>query len=263
MRRADDRPRPTAANQLAVPRIDVIQANRPATGVLSPDREMAIRGAGLSGARIVIRIPKAGPTSIIGAYEDALAAPQVLTEVVKAEEEGADAVVINCTADTGVDGAREAVAIPVVGVAEAAFHLAAQLADRFAVLTFNARTARRFRSMAARYGMSDRLSGIRSVEIALEKLPDSETLAIELERAAVLAVKEDGAEAIILSCTDFELAAAPTRERLRASGVDVPLLKPFEIGLHQAESLIAMGLAHSKLTFKAPDGRDTSPSRRQ
>jgi allantoin racemase len=233
-------------------RIDVIQANRPARGRLSPEREAAIRRTSLTGATVVIHVPDGGPRSIASAYEDALAAPHVIRLARLAEAEGADAVVVNCTADTGIEAAREALAIPVVGVSEAAFHLAAQLCHRFSVLTFAARIAPRFRAMAGRFGLADRLASVRSVELPLETLPDPDRLADDLASMAAQAIREDGAEAIILGCTDFELAAGEAGARLAAAGMEVPLLKPYDIGLHLAESLVSMRLTQSKRAFPTP-----------
>ena len=47
---------------------------------------------------------------------------QQLVEIAKAEREGADAIVIACFDDTGLDAARALAAIPVIGICEAALH---------------------------------------------------------------------------------------------------------------------------------------------
>src|SRR5215217_7391921 len=111
-------------------RIDVVHANVPPRG-LSPEREQAILRAASPETRVVIRLPANGPSVIASTYEDARAAPAVLDAVLSAEADGADGVVVNCTADTGVEAAREAVRIPVVGATQAALHLTAQLCRRF------------------------------------------------------------------------------------------------------------------------------------
>jgi allantoin racemase len=51
-----------------------------------------------------------------------------------------DAIVIACFGDPGLDAAREASAVPVLGIAEAAFHAASFLATGFSVVTTLART---------------------------------------------------------------------------------------------------------------------------
>lgn len=240
-------------------RIDVVQANRPSGGVLPP-AEAAIRRTASPGTRIEFRIPDSGPSSIASAYEDALATPRVLEAARAAEADGADAVVINCTADTGVAAAREALSIPVVGVSEASFHLAAQLAHRFSVLTFAERIGARFRAMAAEWGMAGRLASVRSVEQPLEGLAEAGSLAGDLAAAAAIAIRTDGAQLLILGCTDFELAGPALADRLRDAGLTVPLLRPFAIGLAQAETLVALGVSHSKRAYPTPPILERSDS---
>ena len=233
-------------------RIDVVQATVPATGKLDETRIRAIQAAGSPRTEIQIRMPQDAPTSISSRFEDAIAVQGVLTQVIAAENEGADAVVVNCTADTAVQAAREAVRIPVIGVSEASFHLASQLSDRFALLTFAERIAPRFRSMARAWGLAHRLVAVRSIETPLEEVTPSEELVEDLVSEIRSTVKEDGAHLVILGCTDFELSAESVAARLRDEGLDVPLVKPFQTGVHLAESLVAMGISHSKLTYPLP-----------
>ena len=63
---------------------------------------------------------KLGPASIESAVDEVLAAPGVVEAAIKAESDGAQAVVIDCMLDPGLDAAREAVSIPVIGCGEAA-----------------------------------------------------------------------------------------------------------------------------------------------
>ncbi len=233
-------------------RIDVIQATVPAAGALDPGRLRAIEQAGRPGTQITVRLPKGAPTSITSTYDDAMATPGVLAEIRAAAQEGAKAAVVNCTADTGVEAAREAVGIPVVAVSQAAFSLAAQLSDSFSVLTFAARIAPRFEAMARRWGMAHKLMSVRSVETPLETIDDHEALAKDLAREAELCVRQDGAHAIILGCTDFELAADAMAKHLKGRDIVIPLLRPFAIGVYLAEDLAAMRLSHSKLSFPTP-----------
>lgn len=236
-------------------RIDVVQATVPAAGALDGGRARAIRAAGSPTTEIRIRLPRNAPTSISSRFENAVAAPGVLRQVIEAENEGADAVVINCTADTAVQAAREAVRIPVIGVSEASFHLASQLSDRFSVLTFAKRIAPRFYAMAREWGLSHKLVSVKSIETPLEKIADPGKLADDLAAGVRSSVTEDGAQLVILGCTDFELAAENVSAQLRAGGLDIPLLKPFKTGVCLAENLVAMGISHSRLTYPLPCGK--------
>ena len=59
-----------------------------------------------------------GPASIESRYESALAVPDVVAKIVQAEQDGMDAVIVDCMDDPGVEAGRELVSIPVVGPAE-------------------------------------------------------------------------------------------------------------------------------------------------
>lgn len=65
----------------------------------------------------------------------ALETPALVKKIIEAERAGFDAVVQSNTFDPGVEVARCAVRIPVVGVLRASCHFAATLCDRFGVIT--------------------------------------------------------------------------------------------------------------------------------
>ncbi len=74
--------------------------------------------------------PAMGPASIESHYDEALAVPGILTEL-----HGADAYVIACFGDPGLDAAREVADGPVIGIAEAAMHVATLVSRGFSVVT--------------------------------------------------------------------------------------------------------------------------------
>jgi len=59
----------------------------------------------------------------------------MLARIAQAEKAGADAHVISCFDDTGLDAARSIAQAPVIGIAEAAFHVASMVGTRFSVIT--------------------------------------------------------------------------------------------------------------------------------
>ena len=61
--------------------------------------------------------------------------PGMLEEILKGEKAGMDATVIACFDDTGLEAARCCASGPVIGIGEAAFHLASLIAHRFSVVT--------------------------------------------------------------------------------------------------------------------------------
>ena len=76
-----------------------------------------------------------GPASIESAFDEALALPDTIAKIVQAEQEGADAVVVDCFGDPGVDAGREATEMLVLGPAQTSMHLAALLGQKFSVVT--------------------------------------------------------------------------------------------------------------------------------
>jgi hypothetical protein len=76
-----------------------------------------------------------GPVSIESDFDDVLASPYIVGRAIEAEQEGCDAVVIDCFGDPALHAAREAVRIPVIGAGEAAMRLAATVGHQFGVVT--------------------------------------------------------------------------------------------------------------------------------
>ena len=164
-----------------------------------------------------------------------------------------DAFVINCSADTGLAACREAVNIPVVGAAQPAFHLAAQLTHRFSVLSFLERVNQRFEEMAWNWGLAHKLASVRSVEIPLLNFFDEQDVLVQkLFDAGMQCIQEDGAHGLILGCTDFEDVYQPLKEKFQEANVPVVLFQPYVIGVYQAYQLVMMGISQSKLTYPRP-----------
>lgn len=194
-----------------------------------------------------------GKPFIEGDFEDAYAVPGTVEAAIAAEREGMDAIIINCTADTGVSACRECVSIPVTAPTESAMHLAAQLSHRFSLLTFSRRTIPRFEKMAWKFGLGHKLASVRSVEIPLEKMDhQDEGLVRSLTLAGMQCIEADGAHCLLMGCTAFELVSQQLREKLAVKGRPVLILEPYWVALQQAESLVRMKLKHSKLSYPNP-----------
>src|ERR1041384_5712763 len=111
-----------------------------------------------------------GPASIEGAYDDAFAVPGLLARIGQGEADGADAHVIACFDDTGLDAARALADAPVVGIGEAAFHAATMVAHRFAVVTTLSRSVPVLENNLLRYGLERRCARVRATDVAVLEL---------------------------------------------------------------------------------------------
>src|SRR5260370_40280545 len=155
----------------------------------------AAKAAASPGVEVRAVNPDFGRPSIEGFFDEAFSVPGLIAEIGKAGD--ADAFVIACFDDTGLEAARSATPAPVVGIGEAAFHLASLIAEKFSVVTPLARSIAPIERNLAKYGLAARCARARAADVpalALEE-PGSDarrTLERELERA----LAEDDAQPI-------------------------------------------------------------------
>jgi allantoin racemase len=198
-----------------------------------------------------------GPASIESVRDEALAVPSVLSRVRAAEEEGMDAVVLDCMADPGLDPARELASIPVIGPAQAAMHLAAMLAHRFSVIAVLEQGIPRVHRQILGYGLAGKVASVRAINIpVLEMGEDRERVIQAVIQESARAVREDGAHFIVPGCTEMIGMAPLVQEGLTKRGCEVPVIDPPAVAVKLAEGLVDMGLAHSKRTYPPPPDKE-------
>lgn len=194
-----------------------------------------------------------GPVSIESEYDEAIALPGILKQVSIAESEGMDAVIINCASDPGIDAARELASIPVIGPAQAAFSLSTMLAQKFSVIAILERDIPDLDRMFRVYGVLDRVASVRVMGIPVLDLFKDQDKAIDaMTSAALLALREDRAEAITFDCTGLTGIVADVKSNLLQEGFDVPVIEPVASAVKLAESMVDLGVSHSKLTYPDP-----------
>jgi allantoin racemase len=186
--------------------------------------------------------PEFGPPSIEGAYDDAFAVPGLLARIAEGEADGADAHVIACFDDTGLEAARSLAATPVIGIGEAAFHTACFLAHRFSVVTTLSRSVPVIEHNLLRYGLDRRCARVRASDIPVLELGDPASNArARIAEEIARALDEDCAEAIVLGCAGMaDLAASLSQE------FGVPVIDGVTAAVALAEGLAALKLTTSK-----------------
>ncbi len=197
----------------------------------------------------VARLQK-GPSSIECLYDDAAAAPQVVEIAIAAERDGVHAVIIDCMNDPALEAAREAVRIPVIGAAQSAMLMASLLAHRFSIIGTAARDEYPNERLVHRYGLTRKYASTRSVNIPVPELAsDQNRLLNVLVEQSLLAIRQDGAHAIIFGCTGMKGMASRVEKRLREQGIDIIVIDPSQAALKWAELLVGLHLAHSRITY--------------
>jgi allantoin racemase len=181
--------------------------------------------------------PVEGPAAIESAEDEALAIPPML-ELIRKAAPRHDAVVIACFSDPGLREAREIVTIPVVGIEESSLHLAVQLGRRFTILTSRAARVAAKIEHVEHLGLSSRLASVRPLEMGvLEMDADPDRAVARILEVGSAAVREDGAEVIVLGCAGLAGHAAALGPALGVAVVD-----PSPVALATAEMLVRLHL---------------------
>lgn len=187
------------------------------------------------------------PEAIQSASDAAVATPLVLARVREANREGFDAIVLACFSDPGLEAAREQSEALVLGIQETSLHIATILGHKYTIVTPLAKRiaskqqdVRRFRAEAA--CASVRALGLTVLETEADPQRTKEVV-IEVARTAV---KEDGAEVLILGCAGMAGYAADVERE-----VGIVVIDPTVVTLKVAEALTELGVRHSKLGLYA------------
>ena len=202
----------------------------------------AARSVAGAGVTIDAVSPQHGPASIEGHYDEAMACLGLLDEVRRGEAEGADAYVIACFGDPGLDAARELARGPVLGVAEAAMRSASDRASGFSVVTTLRRTVVIAEHLVDKYGLRGHCRRVRACDIAVLELenPESDayrTILAECRRA----LAEDDCGAIVLGCAGMADLCHRLSEEL-----GIPVIDGVAAATATAEALVRARLATSK-----------------
>jgi allantoin racemase len=170
----------------------------------------------------------------------------------EAQTEGCAAGVIGCFYDGGLRELREALDMPVVGMAEASMFLAATLGHRFSVIVGRRKWIPKMHDNAILAGLDRRVASFRSVEMGIpEMLAAPERLEERVIEQASRAYQEDGAEVALLA----EIVS-PSLAR-RARELPIPLLDPgaacWKWAEMAADLYLTQGLSHARAPgYEAP-----------
>jgi allantoin racemase len=208
------------------------------------------RRAAAVGTELIGVTTKGGTRNIDSAFGDYLSGAYMLRTALEAVAlHHPDAVVLAGFGRVGNDALREALTVPVVSIAEASMALACLLGHRFTTLTMLQQFIPYQQDLVRLWGFEAKCGSVRAINVNVEEcVTDRERTLRELSEQIQTIVREDRSEVVILACAglcgyDLELA--------RLAGV--PVLDPVAVGVKVAESLVALGLSHSKLRkFAAP-----------
>jgi len=221
-----------------MPATKILIVNPNTTASMTDTIAAAARAAAARGTEISAVTSPMGPASIEGFYDEAFAVPGLIQALLNAPD--ADAGIIACFDDTGLDAARSVARFPVVGICEAALVTAGQVAKRIAVVTTLPRSIVPLEELIRRYGFAERasVSACNVAVLDLEKPGSGAEQKLEAEIALAL---DKGAEAIVLGCAGMaDLALSLSRK------FGVPVIDGVAAAVKQAEALVGLKLTTSR-----------------
>jgi len=199
----------------------------------------------LGGSEVTSHLRK---SQALAGLHHALETPALVKKVIEAERLGFDAVVQSNTFDPGVEVARCAVRIPVVGVLRASCHFAATLCDRFGLIAPLDSHAVYARRIIENYRMGRFISGIQAIKTyETGDLSAYHDLLVERMLAVGKELIAQGAQAIIpLGGRLVPYVVSPLE--LEAE-LKVPVINTKLVGIRHAETLVNGKTSHSLQSY--------------
>jgi allantoin racemase len=186
--------------------------------------------------------------TVQSAYDATLSTIGDLKCAMAAEEAGYQAVIIPCGGDPGIAPLREVLTIPVVPPGSAAKHLCSLLGPRFSIITTGKGPVKRTEAHE-RDGLM-KLVSIHPVGLTVPEVRAKPREAYEaMVREGRRAVEEYGAASVTFGC--MSMGFLMVDEKL-TEDIGVPAVNPVKVAVKTAETLIDLGLTHSKKAYPVP-----------
>ncbi len=209
---------------------------------------------GSPGTQVDIACITQGAASIESRFDEYIGAVNTLQLVQEAEKSGYDAVIITCWGNACLEPAREVVNIPVVSSGVASLAIAVGIAHNFSIIGTIKSAISRHIIEVRKLGLENLLASERSVDtFVLELGQDRQKTLAAIIDAGQKAIEEDGAQCLVLGCFGFAGFGQEVSQTL-----GVPVIDPAAAVMTYTESLVRMGISHSKIAFPTPPEKPRS-----
>lgn len=211
--------------------------------------KVSAMGAKDEDTKITVISAPYGPVTLEGYFDEMLSTIAVL-EVIQKEKANYDAFIIACFSNhPAIYAARQLTPKPVLGIMLAPLTLACFLGAKFSIVSTSDRWGPLLKSAVHDIGMNDRCASVRMTGMDVEELDKKSNEELEeiIAATARRAIKEDGAEVIVLGCCG--MAGMDTR---LSKELGVPVIDPVSAAVKIAEILIKLNLNTSQILSYAP-----------
>lgn len=202
---------------------------------------MAAAKVASTGTSIFAVNPEDGPASIQGPEDGAAALPGLYAVFDRhmGGHDPFDAVIIACFDDTGLAELRARSQVPIAGIGEAAYRLAAETAAPFSVVTTLAVSIPVLEYNIKSYGLAVDCARVRASDIPVLDLEQHPEQALErIGSEIAMALKNDQCRSIVLGC-----AGMADMAQVLEKAYCVPVIEGVSAAVAWCESKIAASLA--------------------
>jgi Asp/Glu/hydantoin racemase len=145
------------------------------------------------------------------------------------QDNAADAFVIACFSDPGLQVCREATRRPVFGINECGVLTALARGDRFGIIAIAAKSVARHQRYLRQMGLIDRLAGERPLGMSVAETATGDGTLARMEAVGRALVEQDGADVIVMGCAGMARHRAPLEAAL-----GVPVIDPTQAAVAMA-----------------------------
>jgi len=170
-------------------------------------------------------------------------AREMITNAIRAEREGYDAMIVGHIQDSGLYEARAAVDIPIIALGEATMLYCCQMGQHLGIVTINPRFIPGFHHQIGKYGLRERVTGVHSMTFEpgqiLEAYSDDE------KAAEVKRLFEEQARPLVAAGTDVLIPGGGIPmllfSKFRDHFVDgTPVINGIPIAVKMAEMMLGL-----------------------
>lgn len=195
-----------------------------------------------------------GPIHCQNDIQHALAIPGIALAALNAEQEGANAIVIESMGDTGLIPAREVVKIPVIGLSDSSIRVAQMLGRKFGVITAGVWHGYALERVMKSYGLENQYVGFSPLGLQPFFIDSPSRSAFEekILNAAIELIQKD-ADTLIMGGSYFLGKSKALGELLFKAGYpDIVIIDPLPLAIHYAQMMVHAELSHSKVIYANP-----------
>ncbi len=215
----------------------LLLANPNTTQAVTDTIATAARACASPGTEIHAATARFG-AAVIGTRSEMAIAEHACLDLLAREAGGCDGIIIGASIDSALRAAREMFAVPVLGLTEAALHVACLTGARFGLITLSRRSAYPLREMVEGYGLATRCGGLRAVDAnPLDLLAAPDRIAELIVTAAEGLVAQEMVDCVVL--IGAVMAPMPARVQPR---VKVPVIEGVGCAVVLAEALVRLRL---------------------